>query len=448
MTLHDRLSNALETRLQLPSHARMQEYAFKLGLAVPPEEQGVTKAMRAQAALAGKTLDELRRAALKAVEVQYDFSLQELAFHAGELDGPTISELTRRDVGKVFGEDLQGERPLVAMLEKWFPLHDEWEVFLGSSNSLKAQIEQHMVRNRDWSTELLFEKLGALGCSTARFCSLLADALHPLARRGPEQAELADRISILLRRDGYELAIAGDQSTFPVYEVRRIQRGVQGAAKNLIFASKGPKPELGFSNAIDNDIVVLSNADSCLIYERPLGAQGLTWSELVDWYAAGHDLGGATPGRALAERLHQSLDSDAEKTLFATYFKALRNEFGDTLPALIPQVYLHYDPAVVKTLRHRLPLKRQRMDFLLLLPNRQRILVEVDGKHHFADGETASLQRYADMVSADRQLRLAGYEIYRFGANELVGPEAATRIETFFRQLLDHHGVKPSARNL
>lgn len=49
--------------------------------------------------------------------------------------------------------------------------------------------------------------------------------------------------------------------------------------------------------------------------------------------------------------------------LFATYFKAYRNVLGETLPALLPQVYLHYDPAVMKTLRHRLPLPRQRMDF-------------------------------------------------------------------------------------
>ena len=47
------------------------------------------------------------------------------------------------------------------------------------------------------------------------------------------------------------------------------------------------------------------------------------------------------------------------------------------MPALIPQVYLHYDPAVVRTLRHRASFPRQRMDFLLLLPNRARVVIEV-----------------------------------------------------------------------
>jgi very-short-patch-repair endonuclease len=96
----------------------------------------------------------------------------------------------------------------------------------------------------------------------------------------------------------------------------------------------------------------------------------------------------------------------------------------------------------VKTLRHRLPLPRQRMDFLLLLPSRQRIVIEVDGKHHFSENELPSLKAYADMVSADRELRLAGYEVYRFGANELVGDGAETRITDFFDKLFRLHRIR------
>lgn len=41
-----------------------------------------------------------------------------------------------------------------------------------------------------------------------------------------------------------------------------------------------------------------------------------------------------------------------------------------------------------KTLRHRLSLPRHRLDFLLLLPGRQRLVLEVDGKHHFSERST------------------------------------------------------------
>jgi len=44
--------------------------------------------------------------------------------------------------------------------------------------------------------------------------------------------------------------------------------GVSGRPKNLIFASRGPKPEIGFADAINNDIIVLSGEESCPSYHR------------------------------------------------------------------------------------------------------------------------------------------------------------------------------------
>jgi len=82
------------------------------------------------------------------------------------------------------------------------------------------------------------------------------------------------------------------------------------------------------------------------------------------------------------------------------------------------------------------------MDFLLLLPGSRRIVLEVDGKQHFSENDHPSLKVYAEMVSADRELRLAGYEIYRFGANELVGKDAERRIIDFFDKLFRLHHVK------
>lgn len=130
-----------------------------------------------------------------------------------------------------------------------------------------------------------------------------------------------------------------------------------------------------------------------------------------------------------------------EQALFDTYFRRYRPRLQAALPALIPQVYLHYDPAVVRTLRHRSSFPRQRMDFLLLLPNGARVVIEVDGQHHFSRDDKPSLTAYAEMVSADRDLRLSGYEIFRFGANELVGATASSLIEGFFDRLFVLHGI-------
>jgi very-short-patch-repair endonuclease len=83
------------------------------------------------------------------------------------------------------------------------------------------------------------------------------------------------------------------------------------------------------------------------------------------------------------------------------------------------------------------------MDFLLLLPHRVRIVIEVDGKHHYCDGEgRGDVDRYAAMMHADRDLRLAGYEVFRFGAAELMSSEADLLVKNFFEALFKRHAIR------
>lgn len=82
------------------------------------------------------------------------------------------------------------------------------------------------------------------------------------------------------------------------------------------------------------------------------------------------------------------------------------------------------------------------MDFLLLLERGARIVLEIDGRQHYADDSgKASTQKYAEMVRADRMLRLAGYEVYRFGGNDFANSGAETMIVDFFRRLFERHGI-------
>jgi very-short-patch-repair endonuclease len=77
----------------------------------------------------------------------------------------------------------------------------------------------------------------------------------------------------------------------------------------------------------------------------------------------------------------------------------------------------------------------------MLLPNGVRVVIEVDGKHHYAEANgQASPSRYGAMMGADRQLRLAGYDVYRFGADEL-SAEAGSMVGDFFEQLFKLHHV-------
>ncbi len=76
------------------------------------------------------------------------------------------------------------------------------------------------------------------------------------------------------------------------------------------------------------------------------------------------------------------------------------------------------------------------MDFLLLFPANVRVVIEVDGKQHYAEGNVASPRLYAEMMAEDRKLRLRGYEVYRFGRFELAEPGAADMLRSFFGDLL------------
>jgi hypothetical protein len=373
-----------------------------------------------------------------------DFDLEETGCLVLEEGDAPISEITRRDIAKLFGYDLAGERAIDDVLKPLWPIDNMSDCFF-SSRSLAQQIAQHMILNpTDWDAEHLFAELGAFTCSRSRLARLFEAVMHPLARRGPEAQRLASELNEILRRDGYKLETTGEASGYPVYALSRIHRGVAGAPKNLIFASTGPKPELGFADAVNNDVVILAGAEHCLIYDRPIRRDGLLWSELVGWWGDQHP-DEADAAKSLGHRLRASLDSLAEQGLFDTYFRRYRPMLKSNLPALIPQVYLHYDPAVVRTLRHRASFPRQRMDFLLLLSNSARIVIEVDGQHHFTRNDKPSLSAYSEMVSADRDLRLAGYEIFRFGANELVGTGAQALIERFFDRLFQLHGVGSAA---
>ena len=62
------------------------------------------------------------------------------------------------------------------------------------------------------------------------------------------------------------------------------------------------------------------------------------------------------------------------------------------------------------------------MDFLMLFSESKRIVIEIDGIQHYADPQShcASVDKYAAMVSAQRDMTLAGYEVYRFGGKSFL----------------------------
>ncbi len=97
-------------------------------------------------------------------------------------------------------------------------------------------------------------------------------------------------------------------------------------------------------DAVNNVLEIVEHAEHCLIYDRPLTAAGLTWGELVVWWSQHPDFSDDDVARHLYRRLRASLSSGLEQLLFDAYGARYGGEDAASLPALIPQVYLHYDP--------------------------------------------------------------------------------------------------------
>jgi hypothetical protein len=282
-----------------------------------------------------------------------------------------------------------------------------------------------------------------------------------VARRGEQQEELARQINATLRRDGYEMCAVESVSGYPIYGIVRARLHVPGTMKNLIFASIGEKPELVFIDAINNDVQIVKNADKILIYDRPLPPSGqLLWKDLVAWWQVrdgleDEKLASSSLYRWLALSV-RATNSPGEFALFRKYYERFGKQLGDKLPALVPQVYLHYDPYTKRERGDEEFLARQRMDFLLMLENRVRIVIEVDGRQHYAAEDAksgvfvADPTAYAKTCLEDRRLRLLGYEVYRFGGSEFVdtnpktssvGPRSEEAALDFFERLLKKYAV-------
>lgn len=111
-------------------------------------------------------------------------------------------------------------------------------------------------------------------------------------------------------------------------------------------------------------------------------------------------------------------------------------------PALLPQIWLLLDPKTATQRAGAAYYAHQRMDFLMFLPHNERVVIEIDGKQHYANGNVASTARYAAMAEADRDMRLRGYEVYRFGGLETnTDAKAEAVASAFFPWLFRKHGL-------
>lgn len=242
---------------------------------------------------------------------------------------------------------------------------------------------------------------------------------------------------------GYELRPAnriGDKVEYTLVELT----GVKGKIHNIVFAAI-EKPDV-----LNHTVQIPVDEDKYLLYDEVIGANGLTWGKLLEWYNNNH----LPFDNGLSEKLWAAVKHcglPIEEQFFSFYLEFV-DKYDDNIPALLPQVYLFYDSKVQKERTIKI-FDHQCMDFLMLFSDSQRVVIELDGVQHHSDGTVqipdspypqpiASTAKYASMVSAQREMTLAGYEVYRFGGKEFQNQEQAkAMVQQFLLDLFSKHRI-------
>lgn len=320
-------------------------------------------------------------------------------------------------------------------------------------------IARHMDSFADWDFNYLFDTvLDLLNVTDEKFIYFCEQYVNPIFRRSrfnddeewiDISQECIDVINQGLSDIGLSLQPIGQIAGRTKYKVLPANRGAQEPIKNIIFAAKY-KPDIVLDDALSNDIKVV-NANGALIYDRGIPANGISWETLANWYEL-LDLDNTE--QQMAHLFYDCLGSKPEQLFYKAYISYLKKH-GKQIPALLPQVYMYYDPKT-KEQREWQIFEHQKMDFMMIISPSQRVVFEIDGYQHYAEDEVApgtqykhyaSPARYAEMVKAHREMSLAGYDVYRFGGRELwvndhtSEEEIIKNISEFFDRLFEKYYV-------
>lgn len=354
----------------------------------------------------------------------------------------SISMITRRKIINWLSEELsiEGKLRIDEMLSLLWNLECIPSAF--RHNNAHEDILQHMVRNNDLNYKEMFEVvLNAMYVSDKKFIDLIQSIVHPRVRTDIEQKTYVEELNKFLIKDGYRLVNTKFISGEPIFTIEKISQGIHGKIKNLIFAAYGTKPDIVIEDSLTNNIKIIGGEDKCLVYILSISNEGVSWHDLVTWWNNGNEIYELNVEQELFKRLEISLDSEPEKLFMKTYYNNLHRLKNNKLPALIPQIYCHYDPKSAK-MRNGQIYVHQRMDFLLLISNNRRVVIEIDGKQHYSVGDKASPELYSKMVEDDRKLKLYGYDVFRFGGFEFVNDsEIKEKIIEFIQDLYNYYDL-------
>lgn len=322
-------------------------------------------------------------------------------------------------------------------------------------------IARHMDTFNDWDFSFLFDNVLELTkVSDEKFVAFCEQYVHPIFRRNIFDEEREERVDLNitcieainkgLLDVGLALKPAGQTAGRTIFKAMPVDQSIQEPVKNLIFAATY-KPDIVIDDAISNEIRVV-NSNGALIYDKGISETGISWEALISWYVS---LDTENTEMKLTRLLHDCLNSEAERLFYKAYIAYIKTH-GKHLPALIPQVYMYYDPKT-KGERSKQVFEHQRIDFMMIISSSQRVVIEIDGQQHYSEDDIApgsehkhyaSPKRYAEMMKAHREMSLAGYDVYRFGGREfwtndfITEEDIINNVGAFFERLFEKYLIR------
>jgi len=429
-------------------HVDLPGLCGELGLPNPPEKDedagpespGLSKAQRMEAVFAMIDAEDylavLQRFVDRGLPPEQRNQAEDLIWSSQRW--PVIDTRTRREIADAldrvgtFWSDTDG---LIALVQRrWIELDAVSSWALGAS--LVDEVSRHLIRNDDWTALDFFKRVGALECPDRRFALFVQELVSGEVNPDADRLQLlATAVTGALATSGLRLVETDPVQGYPAFVITRSTTNPR-PPRLLLFASRVAKPDVRLADVLDTDIEVLTSSDQLLRYDKPVGSDGLRWQDLQTWWAEQTNTTASVAKRALWSRLMAAIPttSPPQCALFEAYHRLYGQ--GDSFAALLPEVWVHWDPHTVRQ-RGDAAYSTHRMDFLMLLPDHRRVVLEVDGQQHYSVGGRPSPETYARTMRGDRDLRLSGYEVYRFGAHELGGSSIDTTLRAFFDRLLE-----------
>ena len=187
----------------------LNEGCERLGLPTPPAEGSKHQSVKASlAALPDAKLPMVAENVL-ASQVRVDTTtrnaIQDILWAGqGSLEMP---KRTRREIARNLdlADLVHNADRFTALLDRLWVLDDDpFSLLTGGETSLRARIERHVFRNPgDWTTEELFEQLGAFEATNARFVGFLEGLVSAdTVLDEPAQRHIVDAVNPYLHSVG------------------------------------------------------------------------------------------------------------------------------------------------------------------------------------------------------------------------------------------------------